>query len=333
MRNVFIIAEAGVNHNGDVETAMQLVDAAAGAGADAVKFQTFKAETLVNLSTPKAAYQKAATSTGESQFSMLKRLELSYDDFVRLYDHCGRRNIEFISTAFDLESVEFLHNLGVQTWKIPSGEVTNLPLIRKIGGYKQPVIVSTGMCSLGDVEACLDILLAAGVRKKQITLLHCTTEYPTPVAEVNLSAMSTMTDAFKVSTGYSDHTPGIEISIAAAAMGAVVIEKHFTLDKNFPGPDHKASIDPGELSEMVRCIRNVTLAMGDGVKRMREAEAKNREVVRKSIVASRLIKKGEIFTEENLTVKRPGSGLSPLNWDKIIGKEATRRYEAEEEIE
>lgn len=333
MGDVFVIAEAGVNHNGDVRSAMEMIDAAVDAGADAVKFQTFKAEALVDSAAPKADYQKAATDSAESQLTMLKGLELSHDDFGRLYQHCNERGIEFISTPFDLESVEFLHTLGMRIWKVPSGEVTNLPLLKKIAGYSRQVVVSTGMCSLGDVEACLNVLFEAGVQREQVTLLHCTTDYPTPLAEVNLLAMRTLADSFKLPVGYSDHTMGIEVSVAAAAMGASIIEKHFTLDSRLPGPDQNASLNPDELSEMITAIRNVSIALGDGIKKIGRAEAKNIAVVRKSIMASRPIKKGDLFTEENLTVKRPGTGLSPMMWDDLLGGKAGRDYERGEAID
>lgn len=328
-----IIAEAGVNHNGDMALATQLIDAAAQAGADVVKFQTFRADRLVTSTAVKADYQARATGSAESQQEMLRRLELSLDQHKILIRHCHSSGIEFLSTGFDIASVDLLCGLGVQIMKIPSGEITNLPYLRHIGALKQRVILSTGMSCLGEVEAALSVLLDAGTLRENITILQCTTEYPAPVEEANLRAMRTMGDAFGVAVGYSDHTPGIEVPIAAVALGATVIEKHFTLDRSLPGPDHKASLEPEELVTMVRAIRNVELALGDGIKRPSLSERENKTVARKSIVAAAPIRKGEIFTEHNLAVKRPGTGLSPMRWDELIGRRAPRDFFIDELIE
>lgn len=334
MKGTMIIAEAGVNHNGSVEMALRLVDAAAEAGADVVKFQTFKAANLVTSSAKKADYQVENTCDGiESQYEMLSRLELGEDDHRRIIEHCRERGIEFLSTPFDEESVDFLASVGMTTWKIPSGEITNYPLIRKIASQEGRVILSTGMCEMSDVEAALGVLERFGKSKEQITVLHCTTQYPTPMDDVNLLAMRTIGDAFGVRTGYSDHTRGIEIPIAAVALGASVIEKHFTLDRDLPGPDHKASLEPDELAEMVRCVRNVASALGDGVKRVADSERANIAVARKSIVAKRRINEGEVLTESNLCVKRPGTGISPMLWESVLGERAKRDFEVDELIE
>lgn len=329
-----IIAEAGVNHNGSLELAMRLVDAAAEAGADVVKFQTFRAEKLVTASARKAEYQKRNTGDADGgQLEMLKRLELSDEAHRILASHCKDRGIRFLSTPFDLESVDFLRDLGVTTWKIPSGEVTNYLLIRKIAQQPGDVILSTGMCAMEDVEAAIELLVRFGKRRDEITALHCTTQYPTPMRDVNLRAMCSMREVLGVRTGYSDHTQGIEVPIAAVALGAVVIEKHFTLDRTLPGPDHKASLEPKELADMVRCIRNIEDALGDGEKRIAESEKGNIAVARKSIVAARAIRKGEMLTEENLDVKRPGTGLSPMQWEEVTGRAAIRDFEKDELIE
>ena len=328
-----IIAEAGVNHNGDINLAMQLIDAAAEAGADIVKFQTFSADRQVTRIAEKAEYQKRETGSTESQYEMLRRLELTESMHHQLISHCAERKIEFLSTGFDIESISFLAGLNQEYFKIPSGEITNLPYLRHIGFLNKSVILSTGMATLGEVEQAINVLEEAGTSRDQITILHCTTEYPTPMNEVNLQAMLTLKKAFHVAVGYSDHTKGIEISVAAVAMGASVIEKHFTLDRNLPGPDHRASLEPYELRQMISAIRNIENAMGDGIKRPTASEKKNKLVARKSIVASRPISKGESFTAENLTVKRPETGISPMKWDEILGKNASRDFAVDELIE
>lgn len=332
MNKVFIIAEAGVNHNGSLELAKKLVDVAVEAGADAVKFQTFKAENLVSKSAKKAKYQVENTGSDESQYEMIKKLELGFDEFEELKKYCDEKGIMFLSTPFDDDSIEFLDKLGLEIFKIPSGEITNLPYLRKIGSLNKKVILSTGMADLGEVEDALDVLISAGTKKENITVLHANTEYPTPIEDVNLKAMQTIACAFGVDVGYSDHTLGIEVPIAAVAMGAKVIEKHFTFDRNLPGPDHRASLEPDELKAMIKAIRNIEKALGDGIKRPSKSESKNIEIARKSIVAKRDIKKGEKFTEENLAVKRPGNGISPMRWDEIIGKIASRDYKEDELI-
>lgn len=330
---VLIIAEAGVNHNGDLELARRLIDAAAEAGADLVKFQTFKAESLVTATARKADYQTRNSGGGETQHEMLRRLELSPEAHHELIAHCAARGIGFFSTGFDLESVDFLVSLGLDKFKIPSGEITNLPYLRHVGRHGKEVILSTGMATLGDIEAAIEALEQAGTPRSMLTVLHCTTEYPTPMNEVNLRAMQSIGQAFGVAVGYSDHTPGIEVAIAATALGASVIEKHFTLDRNLPGPDHKASLEPQELKAMVTAIRNIETALGDGIKRLTPSEATNRPVARKSLVAARPIRAGEAFSEENLAAKRPGTGISPMQWDSIIGRIARRDYQSDEMIE
>jgi len=329
----FIIAEAGVNHNGSLELAKKMIDVAADAGADAVKFQTFKAEKVVSKYAPKAEYQKKTTDTSESQFEMIKKLELDKGGHQELIAYCEQKNIQFISSPFDLESIDLLHDLGLEIFKIPSGEINNLPYLRKIGGMKKKIILSTGMADLGEIENCLDILTQTGTKIENITVLHCNTEYPTPFKDVNLKAMITIQNAFPgISVGYSDHTLGIEVSIAAAALGASVIEKHFTLDKNMEGPDHKASIEPYELKAMIKAIRNIERTLGSGIKKPSPSELKNKPIARKSIVAAKDIRKGEAFTEENLTVKRTGKGLSPMRWDEVIGKKAGIDYKVDDAI-
>ena len=334
MEKCIIIAEAGVNHNGDINLAKRLVEAAAEAGADYVKFQTFKAEKLVVKNAGKADYQRAnmPKEADESQLSMLKKLELSEEDHGELIDYCRKKNIKFLSTAFDEESVELLKNLGVKLGKVPSGEITNLPYLELLARSFEQIILSTGMADLKEVENALEVLTKAGADKEKITVLHCTTEYPTPFADVNLRAMRTIREKCDVKIGYSDHTLGIEIPIAAVALGASVIEKHFTLDRTMEGPDHKASLEPQELAEMVRSIRNVETGLGDKTKQPSDSEKKNIEVARRSIVAARAIKKGEVFSAESLTAKRPGTGLSPMLWHKIIGQIAERDFEADEMI-
>ena len=321
-----IIAEAGVNHNGDMALAHELVDAAAEAGADLVKFQTFSAEALVAKDAPKADYQKRLTAGDEKQFGMLKRLELSPANHRALMDQCRERGIGFFSTGFDLASLVFLEGLGFTRHKVPSGEITNYPYLRKMGSFGKEVLLSTGMANLGEIEAALQVLEESGTPREKIIVLHCTTEYPTPMCEVNLRAMRAIGEAFGVRVGYSDHTSGIEIPIAAVAMGAIVIEKHFTLNRNLPGPDHQASLELGELKEMVRVIRNVEVALGDGIKRPTPSELKNKQVARKSIVAIGTIREGEPFTDDNLGSKRPGSGLSPMEMPVLIGRLADREY-------
>jgi N,N'-diacetyllegionaminate synthase len=333
MSSVFIIAEAGVNHNGSLEMALQLVDVAADAGADAVKFQTFTADALVSKTAQKADYQKQTTSADESQYAMLKRLELSKEDHLAIIKRCQARQIQFLSTPFDSSSIALLHTLGMTTYKVPSGELTNLPYLRQVGAVAQQVILSTGMANLAEVEDALQVLLAAGLTRDQVIILHATTEYPCPLDEVNLTAMLTLKHAFSVVVGYSDHTKGIEIPVAAVAMGAKVIEKHFTLDNRLAGPDHKASLEPNELVAMVRAIRHVELALGNGIKQQTASEQKNMAVARKSLVASTLIKKGELLTPDNVTVKRPGTGISPMRWDDVIGRAARKEFMADEQIE
>jgi N,N'-diacetyllegionaminate synthase len=329
-----IIAEAGVNHNGDIDLAKKLIVEAAAAGADLVKFQTFLAKNIVSTTAPKAEYQKLTTDSGESQWEMIQRLELSRESHEVLIAECRRQGIGFFSTAFDTESFDMLLDLGcVDLIKIPSGEITNLPLLRHMTRLGKPVLLSTGMATLGEVEAAIQVIEASGTPRHLITILHCTTEYPTPMEDVNLRAMIAMKQTFGVEVGYSDHTPGIEVAIAAATMGAAVIEKHFTLDKNLPGPDHKASLEPHELKAMVQAIRNIEFALGDGIKRPSPSELKNRPIARKSIVASRNIKAGELFSEDNLAAKRPGTGISPMCWDEIIGKIARRNFAVDDLIE
>lgn len=327
---VYIIAEAGVNHNGSMDLAFRLVDAAKQAGVDCVKFQTFHSDKLVSKHAQKAAYQKDNTGEG-SQKDMLRKLELSDGDFLKLKAYCDQIGICFLSTPFDLESVRFLDSMDMPFWKIPSGEVTNLPYLVAIASTGKPVVMSTGMCGMEDIEAAVAALRAHG--SGPITLLHCNTEYPTPYGDVNLRAMQTLRDAFHLEVGYSDHTRGIEIPIAAAALGATVVEKHFTLDRTMEGPDHKASLEPEELSQMVRAIRHIEAAMGSGEKTPTESERKNMAIARKSIVALTPIRKGELLTEDNITTKRPGNGISPMRWYEVLGKRAIRDFECDELIE
>jgi N,N'-diacetyllegionaminate synthase len=328
-----IIAEAGVNHNGNLELAKRLVEVAAETGADYVKFQTFSAARLVTRSARKADYQLQATDAVESQYEMLRRLELNLPAHEVLFAHSAACGIGFLSTGFDIESIDLLVGLGQDRFKLPSGEITNLPFLRHVGRQGKPVILSTGMSTLGDIEGAIYGLEAVGLPRSMLTVLHCTTEYPTPMAEVNLRAMQSIGQAFGVAVGYSDHTQGIEVPIAAVAMGARVIEKHFTLDRSLPGPDHQASLEPTELGAMVRGIRNIELALGDGVKRLTESELRNRPVARKSLVARSPIRAGEIFSERNVAIKRPGTGLSPMRWDEVIGRAAARDYSEDELIE
>jgi len=330
--SVFIIAEAGVNHNGDALLAKKLIDVAVASGADAVKFQTFKAENLVSKKAQKAQYQKETTDSEESQFEMIKKLELDVDTHQELMAYCDAKGIMFLSTPFDHDSIELLQDLGLDIFKIPSGEITNLPYLRHIGSLNKQVILSTGMADMGEIEDALDVLTTAGTRKKNITVLHANTMYPTPMKDVNLRAMQTIGKAFDVEYGYSDHTLGIEVDIAAVAMGASIIEKHFTLDKEMEGPDHKASLEPEELKAMVDGIRNIELALGLSVKKASPSELPNMDVARKSIVARHSIPHGELFTEKNITVKRPGNGISPMRWDEIIGTQAQKEYKADDFI-
>ena len=327
-----IIAEAGVNHNGSIELAFELIDAASEAGADVVKFQTFKAENLVTRSAAKADYQLGTTDSKETQFEMIKKLELSYDIHLKLISRCKEKGIRFSSTGFDTSSVDVLIELGVDFLKVPSGEITNLPYLRHVGSKGLPIILSTGMSSMQEVASALQILEKAGARKHDINVLHCNTEYPTPMEDVNLRAMLSMENKLGVKVGYSDHTLGIEIPIAAGAMGATVIEKHFTLNRTMEGPDHATSLEPDELKQIVYSIRNIEKAMGDGQKKPSKSEQANMGVARKSIVASKNIKIGEQFTEENLAVKRPGTGISPLRWDELLGIESNKDFQADELI-
>lgn len=322
-----IIAEAGVNHNGSVKIAKKMIDIAADSGVDFIKFQTFNSDSLVTTSSIKAEYQKKFTNPSESQFEMIKKLELDLTAHKELIKHCEKRGVKFLSTAFDHESIDMLTQLNIPLYKIPSGEITNLPYLRHIGGMDKPVIMSTGMSTMDEVRTALNVLFESGIEKDQVTIMHCNTEYPTPMEDVNLKAMIIMGEELEVEIGYSDHTHGIEIPVAAVAMGATVIEKHFTLDRKFPGPDHSASLEPLELNEMVLAIRNIEKAMGDGIKKPSNSEIKNIAIARKSIVAKRKIKKGESFTEDNLTTKRPGTGISPMKWDYYIGKHSDRGYE------
>jgi len=329
-----IIAEAGVNHNGDMSLAKELIAAAAAAGADLVKFQTFIAANIISRSAPKAEYQKGATDPQESQQEMVRKLELTRENHLELIAECQKQGIGFFSTAFDQDSIDLLEELGgSDIVKVPSGELTNLPYLRYLTRREKRVLLSTGMADLGEIEAAINVVEQAGTPRDKITVLHCTTEYPTPMEDVNLRAMVNIGKAFGVSVGYSDHTPGIEIPIAAVALGATVIEKHFTLDRNLPGPDHRASLEPNELKAMVQGIRNIEKALGDGIKRPSPSELKNKPIARKSLVAARPIKAGEAFTEDNLMAKRPGTGISPMQWDDVIGRTAPRDFREDELIE
>lgn len=334
MAKVLIIAEAGVNHNGDLELAKKLIDVAVDAGADIVKFQTGKAENVVSKFAQKAEYQIENTGNGaESQLEMIQKLVLDDNAWPILIEYCKQKSISFLSTPFDLYSVDLLHKLGLEIFKIPSGEITNLPYLRKIGSFNKQVILSTGMANLGEIEQALEILTQSGTQRDKITLLQCNTQYPTPFCDVNLKAMQNLKHAFCLPVGYSDHTSGIPIPLAAVGMGAVVIEKHFTLDQSMEGPDHKASLEPHELKAMIQGIREIELALGDGIKRTSQSEAKNKSIVRKSIIANRAIQKGEVLNEENLYVKRPAGGISPMQWDQVIGTKAIRDFEPDEMIE
>lgn len=334
MKPVIIIAEAGVNHNGSIENALRLIDAAADAGVNYVKFQTFKAENLVAKSAQKAEYQVQNTGNKEeSQYQMLKKLELSKKQHEQLISYCEEKNVKFLSTAFDLDSLDYLHTIGMDMVKIPSGEITNLPYLRKAASFFKIVILSTGMATMEDINAALSVFFAAGISKDNISILHCNTEYPTPMEDVNLKAMLHIQKEFGTKVGYSDHTLGIEVPIAAVALGASVIEKHFTLDKTMHGPDHSASLEPNELKAMVTAIRNIEKAIsGSGLKEITTSEQKNIVIARKSIVALKKIKKGEIFSEDNITAKRPGHGISPMQWDNVLGKSAYRDFEQDEFI-
>ena len=327
---VMIIAEAGVNHNGSIELAKKLIDTAAEAGVDIVKFQTAKLDSLVSKNAVMADYQKNNIGEETSQKEMLSKLLLSFDDFKYLSEYCREKSIEFLSTPFDIESIYFLNDL-VGFWKVPSGEITNYPYLCEIGKTKKPVVLSTGMAEMDEIEAAIEVLRDNGT--EDITLLQCTTEYPAPIESVNLRVMDTFKDVFKCEVGYSDHTDGIEVPLAAVALGATVIEKHFTLDKNMPGPDHKASASPEELRALVSGIRNIEKALGSSQKTPCDVELKNRKVARKSIVAKKAICAGETFTEENITTKRPGSGISPMKWNDVIGKVACRNFDEDELIE
>ena len=332
LQKTLIIAEAGVNHNGSIDTAKKMIDVAATAGADLVKFQTFKAEALVTQSADKAEYQKNLTDASESQFEMIKKLELDRVAHEELIQHCKQKNIQFLSTAFDHDSIDFLAEMNIPFYKIPSGEITNLPYLRHVASKGKPVFMSTGMSTLEEVRVAMDVLLEAGVKKDDINILHCNTEYPTPVEDVNLRAMLTIEKKLGVKVGYSDHTLGIEVAVAAVALGASVIEKHFTLNRTLPGPDHAASLEPKELKAMVTAIRNIEQALGDGVKRPSPSEKKNIPLARKSIVAKKLINKGTTFSENNLTVKRPGTGISPMEWDKLLGRISNKDYNKDDII-
>lgn len=333
MSRVIIIAEAGVNHNGSLERAEQMILTAKSIGADYVKFQTGVPKLLISRFAPQAEYQVRNTGKEESQRDMCEKISLPLEDFVILRDKCKETGIKFISTPFDLLSIDVLKPLGMDFWKIPSGEITNLPYLKKIAELHQPVVMSTGMSDLGDIEAALDVLTSNGLRNDDITLLHCNTEYPTPYEDVNLKAMQTMHEAFGLKVGYSDHTKGIEVPIAAVAMGACVIEKHFTLDRNLPGPDHKASLEPDEFKRMVDSIRNIEKAIGSAIKKVSPSEQKNMVVARKSLIAAVDIRKGEVFTEQNVTVKRPGNGISPMRWGEVMGRQAPRDFKEDELIE
>ena len=333
LNKVFIIAEAGVNHNGSIELAKKLIDVAVEAGVDAVKFQTFKAKNLVSKNAQKADYQKENMNDGDdSQFNMLKKLELDIDTHHELIAYCKQKNIMFLSTPFDHDSIELLNDLGLEIFKIPSGEITNLPYLRHIGKLNKKIILSTGMADLGEIEDALDVLVNAGTKKENITVLHANTMYPTPMEDVNLKAMVTIGNTFEIAYGYSDHTLDIEVDIAAVAMGASCIEKHFTLDKTMEGPDHKASLEPDELIAMVQAIRNIELALGSSIKKSSKSETPNIQIARKSIVAKTAINRGETFTEDILAVKRPGNGISPMRWDEVVGTIATKDYQEDELI-
>ena len=331
MRTI-IIAEAGVNHNGSMDIAKKLIDVAKKSGADYVKFQTFKAEALATKSAVKAEYQINNTGNDSTQLEMLKQLELSYNDHIELIEYCNKVKIKFLSTAFDKDSVTMLNDLNIPLFKIPSGEITNIPYLRHIGGLKKPIILSTGMATIEEIKLALKTLTSSGAKIRDITVLHCNTEYPTPIQDVNLNAMITIRDKFKVSVGYSDHTLGYDASIAAVSLGASIIEKHFTLDTSMKGPDHKASLNPIDLSRMIKSIRNIETLLGSKIKQPTPSELKNIQIARKSIVAKTNIQIGDIFNENNLTTKRPGNGISPIHWDELIGKKSKKNFKADELI-
>lgn len=334
MKNTLIIAEAGVNHNGDMDTAKKLIDAAANAEVDYVKFQTFKADKIVTKSAKRATYQDTNTKNSDSQFEMLKKLELSEEMHRELIEYCESKGIKFLSTAFDLESMDFLKSLGINLAKIPSGEITNLPYLKKIAKLFPKIVMSTGMADIDEIKAAYKVLIDHGAKPEDITILHCNTEYPTPMEDVNLKAMLHIQKELGTQIGYSDHTLGIEVPIAAVAIGATVIEKHFTLNRNLPGPDHAASLEPSELKAMVNAIRNIEKAVGgSGIKETSKSEAKNKTIARKSLIAAREIKKGEKFTEENITVKRPGTGISPMKYDEVLGTKANREFKEDDLIQ
>ncbi len=334
MNHTIIIAEAGVNHNGSIELAKLLIDEAVESGVDYIKFQTFKSENLVTKTAKQADYQKKNIGNSDnSQYNMLKKLELSEEQHFELIEYCNNKGIKFFSTAFDMDSIDFLTSLNLGLWKIPSGELTNYPYVKKIASFGEPVILSTGMSSPEEISDTVNLLVSCGLPKEKITILHCNTEYPTPMCDVNLLAMNSIKKQFQTEIGYSDHTVGIEVPIAAVALGAKVIEKHFTLDRNLSGPDHKASLEPSELKAMVSAIRNIEQALGSEEKKVSSSEMKNKAVARKSIVAAKAIKVGEMFSEENLTVKRPGIGISPMKWESVIGQVAIRDFEQDELIE
>ena len=334
MNRVLIIAEAGVNHNGQMELAKQLIEKAKASGADYVKFQTAeKPETVMSRFAQMASYQKKNVGKDESQLEMNKKIAIGFSEFVILKSYSDEMGMKFLSTPFDMQSVDFLMGLGMDYMKVPSGELTNLPYLRKIAQQRIPVIMSTGMCTLGEVEAALNVLEQNGLSDENISLLHCNTEYPTPYADVNLKAMVAMKECFGLRVGYSDHTKGIEVPVAAVALGAEIIEKHFTIDRMLPGPDHVASLEPNELKAMVESIRHIEEAIGDGRKRVSDSERKNIVIARRSIIANRDIKAGEVFTEENLTTKRPGNGINPMRWDEVLGQKAKRDFVEDELIE
>lgn len=333
MGRVFIIAEAGVNHNGDAGIAKKMVDIARDCGCDAIKFQTYNAENVISVSAPKAEYQRTNTELPESQLAMAQKYQLDMDIHRDIIDYCRKRQIAFLSSPFDLDSIDMLAGLGIEVFKIPSGEITNLPYLRKLGALKKEIIISSGAADISEIKAALDILTASGTPKEKITLLHCNTAYPTPVKDANLLAIKTLREVFGVKVGYSDHTLCIETAVAAVALEAAIIEKHFTLNRSMEGPDHKASLEPDELKAMVSAVRNIEKALGDGVKRPSASELKNKDIVRKSIVAKRDIRKSEVLGEYNLAVKRPGYGINPMDWDSVIGKKAKKNFKADEMIE
>ena len=330
--SVFIIAEAGVNHNGSIKIAKKLINLASEAGADAIKFQTFKAENIATINSKKANYQKHTTSKKESQYKMLKKLELTKEAHQELIRHSKKKKIQFLSSPFDHESIQLLDDLGLKIFKIPSGEITNFPYLKHLGKLKKKIILSTGMANILEIRKALNILTNSGTKKSNITILHTNTEYPTPMKDVNLNAMITIRNLFKVAVGYSDHTLGVEVDIAAVALGAKCIEKHFTLNRNMRGPDHKASLEPKEFKYMIRSIRNIEIALGDGTKKPTKSEKKNIKIVRKSIVAKIEIKKGDRFSKNNIAIKRPGIGMSPMKWEKILGTKAKKNYNTDDLI-